>query len=139
MKNETTNNAQALLDKLMQQAEEHKADIEAYNAAHPEEAERRKNMTREEIIKEILNALEKLGLVKELTPEEKAAEQEYTELRELLRYQCIDDKHNTILRDYVGREKSKSNYCEALLIWDIFNYGRICGKREERTRRKNSI
>lgn len=139
MRNETTNNTQALLEKLMQQAEEHKTDIEAYYAAHPEEAERRKNMTKAEIIEEILNALEKLGLIKEPTPEEKAAEQKYTELRSLLHFQYISFEYNGTLIDYVQREQSRPDYSEAFLFWDIFNYGRICGKREERARKKNSI
>lgn len=110
-------------------------EIRAYKAAHPEKAEQRKNMTREEKIDHLLNMLEKLGMVKEPTPEEIAAENEYKALEQLLSFQCFTDDIDRFYHNYIKRKK-RAKYDECLLILDIFNYGKICGKREERARRK---
>lgn len=114
---------------------DHDEELRAFREAHPELAEQRKNMTRDERTEYIISLLAQLGLIEEETPEEKAARQAYREIDKLLDHQCTSRELGYFYHNYIAHKKA-SNYDECLLIMDIFNYGKICGKREERARRK---
>lgn len=80
--NENQSNAKNLIDGLLQEAENN-PDFEQWKKDHPEEIARHAAMSKEEIIAEIMESLEKLGYIKpdeeqpepeqELTPEEAEA------------------------------------------------------------------
>ena len=117
-------------------------EYQAWKAAHPERDSKWQSMTRDEQTEDIISSLAQLGLIEEETPEEKAARQAYREIRQayreidkLLDHQCTSRELGYFYHNYIAHKKA-SNYDECLLIMDIFNYGKICGKREERARRK---
>lgn len=106
---------------------------QAWKAAHPERAEARKNMTKEEKKELLINLITELGEQER----ERKEQQEYNELRDLLRNQSVIwcDTWETI-KNYCTRAKQEPLYNEMLLLLDMFQYGKICGIRQERARRK---
>lgn len=87
-------------------------------------------MSREEITEKLIDTLMKL---EEL--ENRRAEKEHNKLRELLGPQWIRDRELNPIFKYYQKEKEQ-NRDETLLFLDVFNYGRICGIRAERSRIK---
>jgi vacuolar-type H+-ATPase catalytic subunit A/Vma1 len=106
---------------------------QAWKAAHPERAEARKNMTKEEKKELLINLITELGEQER----ERKEQQQYKEMKELLDRQFIiqGDTWDAI-KNYCTREKQDPLYNEMLLLLDMFQYGRICGIRQERARRK---
>lgn len=106
---------------------------QAWKAAHPERAEARKNMTREEKI----DYLEDLIMELAVKERERAEKEQLAELRELLNHQLTPTGPEfELLRRYINAEKAENPvFCEALMCIDVFNYGVMCGKRAERARR----
>lgn len=107
---------------------------QAWKAAHPERAEARKNMTREEKTEYLADLIIKL-----MEKEQQRAEQEQlADLRELLNKQYVPTSPEfDLIRRYIIAKKAESPvYSEALMCIDVFNYGVMCGKRAERARRK---
>jgi hypothetical protein len=133
---QTTTTTTNLIDDVLRG--DYDAEFTAYRKAHPELAKMREGMTREEKTEYIISLFEKLGLIEEATPEEKAAEKEYKALKELLSHQCLTPDIDSFYHNYISRRKEE-NYDECLLFLDIFNYGKICGKREERSCRRGEL
>ena len=141
MKNETITPTKATaaieaINELLAEAAEQKAEIEAYKAAHPEETKQVNKLPKAVIAMQLLQLLEDLGRIEKTSPETKLAELRYLELNELLGFQCLSKELDEFYHSYISRKKS-ANYDDTLLIIDIFNYGRICGIRAERAKKRD--
>lgn len=88
------------------------------------------SMSREEITEKLIDNLMKLQELVKLDEEK-----EHDKLRKLLGHQVIRDKELNPIWKYYQKEQAQ-NKDNTLLFLDIFNYGRICGIRAERARRK---
>ena len=115
-------------------------EYQEYKAAHPEPDPKWKAMTREQQNEHIVN------LIMQLAEREAEREQQerHNELRNLLRMQTMPagEIWDTI-REYCHREKDKPTFKdresnEMMLLLDMFEYGKICGIRQERARRKGA-
>ena len=136
---------------LLQAMNGTKADLEAfidsipndkeyqeYKAAHPEPNPKWQGMTREQKTEYLVDLIMQLA-EKEA---ERAQQEKHNELRQLLRQQNLPTGETwDTLRDYYHREKENPAYKdeasnEMMLALDMFEYGRICGIRQERARRR---
>lgn len=109
-------------------------EYKAWKAAHPERDSKWQNMTKEQKTEYLADLIMQLA--------EKENQRRHEQLREILRHQNIPTGEIwQTLRDYYHREKANPKYKDAasnemFLALDMFEYGRICGIRQERARRK---
>ena len=115
-------------------------EYKAYKAAHPEPNEKWQNMTREQQNEHIIDLIMQLAE----REAERQQQERHNNLRELLRKQAIPagETWDTIA-DYCHREQANPEYTEKasndmMLLLDMFEYGKICGIRQERARRKGA-
>lgn len=143
----TQSRTQALLQAMNGTQAEFKAFIESipndkeyqeYKAAHPEPDTKWQGMTREQKNEYLVDLIMQLA-EKEA---ERVKQEKHNELKELLRYQNLPTGETwDTLREYYHREKANPDYKddaskEMFLALDMFEYGRICGIRQERARRR---
>ena len=98
--NENQSNAKNLIDGLLQEAENN-PDFEQWKKDHPEEIARHAAMSKEEIIAEIMESLEKLGYIK---PDEEQPEPEQeltTEEAEALYNNMTDEEEKDFIEHCV--------------------------------------
>lgn len=106
-------------------------EYQAWKAEHPDRDSDWESMTREQKNECLAD------LIMQLAEEEQ--QRQYEQLRKVFRKQNIltGEVWDTI-RNYCTREKQDPLYSEMLLLLDMFQYGRICGIRQERARRKSA-
>ena len=146
-------NTQSRTQALLQAFSGTKEDLEAfidsipndkayqeYKAAHPEPNEKWQNMTREQQNEHIIDLIMQLAE----REAERQQQERHNNLRELLRKQAIPagETWDTIT-DYCHREQANPKYKDKasndmMLLLDMFEYGKICGIRQERARRKGA-
>lgn len=109
-------------------------EYKAWKAAHPDRDSKWKGMTKEQKVEHLVDLIMQL--------QEREQKRQHEQLRELLRYQNTPTGGTwETIRDYCQREQAnpefkdpKSN--EMMLLLDMYEYGRICGIRQERARRR---
>lgn len=116
-------------------------EYKAYKAAHPERDSEWDNMTREQKTEHLVNLIMQLAEQEEQRQEREQQEQ-HKQLRNLLRKQSMPagEIWDTIT-DYCHREQEHPEFKdpkanEMMLLLDMFEYGKICGIRAERAKRK---
>lgn len=109
-------------------------EYQAWKAAHPERDSKWQNMTKEQKTEHLADLIMQLA--------EKENQRQHEQLRKILR------SHNMptaeiwyTIREYCHREKDHPEFKDAasnemMLLLDMYEYGRICGIRQERARRR---
>lgn len=109
----------------------------AWKAAHPERDSKWQNMTKEQKKEYLADLIMQLA--------EKEQQRQHEQLRKILR------SHNMptgeiwyTIREYCHREKDHPEFKDAannemMLLLDMFEYGRICGIRQERARKRGAL
>lgn len=96
-------------------------------------------MTNEKVLKaqQILDSLDTNQLKRVIDALDRIiAEDKYQELRFILGRQPLPLEHMSTLNEYVNRRKAEPTYSDVLLYMDLFNFGKMCGKQEERARKR---
>ena len=109
-------------------------EYQAWKAAHPERDSKWQNMTKEQKTEHLADLIMQLA--------EKEQQRQHEQLRKILR------SHNMptgeiwyTIREYCHREKDHPEFKDAasnemMLLLDMYEYGRMCGIRQERARRR---
>lgn len=109
-------------------------EYQAWKAAHPERDSKWQNMTKEQKTEYLVDLIMQLA--------EKENQRQHEQLRKILRHQNIPTGEIWYtIKEYYHREKANPQFKDAasnemFLALDMFEYGRICGIRQERARRK---